>query len=80
VSVSGRKDPGQRALCLCARAKDIGAPNTCLFGCTYCYATKSIEVARKNFTRHDPTSAALIGTPESFTPQTKKKTGQHELF
>lgn len=79
-SVSPRKDPSQRKLCMCARSKDIGAPDTCLFGCTYCYATKRIELARKNFTRHDPTASALIGGCEAFPPQPKAETGQHELF
>jgi hypothetical protein len=33
------KDPGQRPECGCAPSKDIGAYDSCGFGCAYCYAT-----------------------------------------
>ncbi|MBF0478890.1 MAG: DUF1848 domain-containing protein [Candidatus Omnitrophica bacterium] len=47
------KDPYQREFCHCAAAKDIGAPNTCLFGCPYCYATISHKTAVNNYRKHD---------------------------
>lgn len=37
------KDAGQRPLCACFPAKDIGAYNTCAHGCCYCYATRHKE-------------------------------------
>lgn len=41
--VSGRKDPGQRASCLCTESKDIGSyGQACPHGCVYCYANPSI--------------------------------------
>jgi hypothetical protein len=36
---SHRKDPGQRAGCLCTESRDIGSyTQTCPHGCVYCYA------------------------------------------
>ncbi|MFA5256195.1 MAG: DUF1848 domain-containing protein [Candidatus Omnitrophota bacterium] len=60
VAVSKRKDPSQRKLCGCVISKDIGANNTCLFGCRYCYATSSVETAMVNYRKHDPKDPALI--------------------
>lgn len=58
-TVKVEKDPNQRERCLCARAKDIGVYDTCVFGCRYCYATKSVERAKKRFKEHDPSAVML---------------------
>jgi hypothetical protein len=60
-SFSARKDPGQRRECRCAVSRDIGATNSCLFGCAYCYATVSQRAALGNHQRHDPAAPALLG-------------------
>jgi hypothetical protein len=54
------KDSGQRPQCGCIPSKDIGMVNTCTFGCAYCYATLSQELARKNHREHDDRSPSLI--------------------
>ncbi len=54
-----RKDPGQREHCRCVVSRDIGVPDTCTFGCRYCYATVSDEAARRRHAQHDPGSASL---------------------
>ena len=59
LNVSRRKDPGQRPACRCAVSRDIGAYDTCIYGCRYCYATTSIERARRRFQAHDPLSPML---------------------
>ncbi len=46
------KDPGQRALCGCTVAKDIGQYGTCMHLCAYCYANVSETVVRRNYMRY----------------------------
>jgi hypothetical protein len=43
-----------REECGCAECVDIGAYDTCLHGCVYCYANTSREAARRNHRRHNP--------------------------
>ena len=64
IEVSHRKDKGQRGACGCVESIDIGQYNSCLHGCTYCYATANPTLARKNFEKHHPDSPFLIGAPD----------------
>jgi len=54
------KDKGQRRHCWCAPSRDIGMTDTCLHGCTYCYATRSHGAAVANHRRHDTMSPSLL--------------------
>lgn len=47
--------------CKCALNADIGQYNTCLHGCTYCYANCDHEAARRLYGQHDPNSSCIIG-------------------
>lgn len=53
-----------RAECGCTESVDIGAYDTCPFGCRYCYATRTREAALARLREHDPADT-LIWRPPS---------------
>ena len=57
--VNAATDRNQREGCRCASSVDIGAYDTCLHGCVYCYANRSDKSAQGGFTKHDPASPRL---------------------
>ena len=62
LDVTGKKDPGQRKACGCVSSRDIGMYDSCLFECSYCYATRSFTLAKINRRRHHRLdSPRLIG-------------------
>jgi hypothetical protein len=61
IEVPGTKDPTQRKACGCVISRDVGMYESCMFGCQYCYATKSFAQAKINFDSHDPKSPSLLG-------------------
>lgn len=70
------KHKGMRQGCHCIESRDIGAYDTCLNGCTYCYANKNPKKAFDNYKRHDPASPLLLGhvRPEDTILQGVQKT------
>jgi hypothetical protein len=56
LKVKSKKDPSQRLECGCCVSRDIGAYNTCLHDCIYCYAKRGKEPAE-----YDPNSLLLTG-------------------
>ncbi len=59
------KHRGCRAGCHCIESRDIGAYDTCLNGCRYCYANRSPQKAAENYKLHDPDSPLLLGHLEA---------------
>ena len=55
------KHKGMRNGCHCIESRDIGAYETCLNGCRYCYANKSHQKAVSNFKLHNPDSPLILG-------------------
>lgn len=83
--IQAKKDVGQRPACGCIECVDIGAYDTCLNGCTYCYATTGEAKARRRMQAHDPESPLLTGFPrgdERITDRTtpSQKITQLSLF
>lgn len=56
-----KKDPTQRAACLCVLSRDIGMNDTCIHGCPYCYSTQNIEIAGRRYSEHNPESPVIWG-------------------
>ncbi len=61
VAFRNRKHRGMRHGCHCIESRDIGAYDSCLNGCKYCYANQTPQKARDNFRLHDPDSPLLLG-------------------
>lgn len=55
------KTKGARAECACYLSCDIGAYNTCLHLCRYCYANAEPEIVMRQNKMHEPSSPLLIG-------------------
>nr|MCR5563291.1 DUF1848 domain-containing protein [Desulfovibrio sp.] len=55
------KHRGMRHGCHCMESRDIGAYDTCMNGCKYCYANTNPRRAFENYKEHDPDSPLLLG-------------------
>ena len=55
------KHKGMRQGCHCIDSRDIGAYDTCMNGCKYCYANKNPQKAFENYKYHDSASPLLLG-------------------
>lgn len=62
IDFKPRKHKGMREHCHCVESRDIGAYDSCLNGCMYCYANQDPQIARRNYRLHDPTSPMLLST------------------
>ena len=62
-AIAGRpitaKQKGNRAGCLCAESRDIGAYDSCAHGCVYCYAVRDHAVARTAVKDHSDQAPGL---------------------
>lgn len=79
------RDRSQRPACGCAASVDIGAYDSCLHGCAYCYANHGRAVDRQT-ALHDPDSPLLLGRVDPAVdvvreaPAPSYRTGQTGLF
>lgn len=61
--ITAGKDKGQRAACGCIESVEVGAYDTCLNGCRYCYANESGGKVKEKIRLYRPDSPLLCGTP-----------------
>lgn len=61
IKFKSLKHKGMREGCHCIESRDIGAYDTCMNGCKYCYANKNPRKAFENYKLHNPKSALLLG-------------------
>lgn len=66
-------DKNQRPGCGCVQSVDIGAYNSCLNGCMYCYANRGTALAERNYRSHDPKGEFLFGKRSASDKITEKK-------
>ena len=76
VAFKNRKHKGMRQGCHCIESRDIGAYDTCLNGCKYCYANQTPQKAIENYKLHGPASPLLLGQvcPDDTVTQGVQKT------
>jgi len=55
------KGTGIRENCHCIPSRDIGAYNSCLSECKYCYANRKPEIPKNVIKLHDEKSPLLLG-------------------
>ena len=68
-----RKDKNQRQECGCVESTEVGAYNTCLNGCKYCYANFNNQKVAENRSMYDPLSPLLCGTVSDQDHVTERK-------
>lgn len=61
IEFKSLKHKGMRQGCHCIESHDIGAYDTCMNGCKYCYANKNPYRAFDNYRYHNPNSPLLLG-------------------
>ncbi|WP_026891104.1 DUF1848 domain-containing protein [Lacrimispora aerotolerans] len=73
VPIKQKKDKNQRAECGCLESVEVGAYDTCLMGCRYCYANDSQLSVERKTALYDVHSPLLCGRVEDGDKITERK-------
>ena len=73
VPIKEKKDKNQRAECGCLESVEVGAYDTCLMGCKYCYANDSQLSVERKTALYDVHSPLLCGRVEEGDKITERK-------
>ena len=71
-----KKDRNQRAECGCIESVEVGAYDTCLCGCKYCYANDSLEAVMRKRQDFDGSSPLLCSVLREEDRITTRRTGK----
>lgn len=80
--LTGQKDKNQRKECGCFESVEVGAYNTCLNGCRYCYANFSDEKVKENiklYSQDAPLLCGNIGPDDKITDRKMKSLKKIQL-
>lgn len=72
-------DKNQRDCCGCVESVDIGAYNTCLNECVYCYANSSVASAERRNKSHNPNGELLVGVAAGDEKITERKVKSNKV-
>ncbi|WMC94235.1 DUF1848 domain-containing protein [Kineothrix sp. MB12-C1] len=81
-TIKVRKDKNQREECGCVESVEIGAYNTCLNGCKYCYANYSDERVKANrdlYDVHSPILCSKITKEDKITERVVKSIKEEQI-
>ncbi|HHY09267.1 MAG TPA: DUF1848 domain-containing protein [Firmicutes bacterium] len=70
ISLTVKKDPNQRPHCGCVQSVDLGAYNTCLHNCLYCYANGSEQAVQRNtamYSAKEPILCSRVSEEDQIT-------------
>ena len=75
IVTNGNKEDKWKPMCNCVMGNDIGAYNSCMHLCKYCYANFNRTLVQENYKLHNPNSPFLIGecTSEDKITEAKQK-------